>query len=131
VHSLPHRALCAQQPGKLFSFLRASHYIPLSFQERKVIELFKDVPLSKYNQIIRPWKSRLGLLYVEKCSFWLDLQIIGLTIIAILSRPMALRGVQRILKMLRADKMLSDVARRKEPLKPYPPPGADQIVKSR
>jgi len=88
-------------------------------------------PDLKYNQIIRPWKSRLGLLYVEKHTILLDLYIIILTVISILSWPLALKGVQRILKTLGADDQLLRVARRQEPLQPYPPPGANEIVKSR
>jgi len=88
-------------------------------------------PDLKYNQIIRPWKSRLGLLYIEKHTLWLDLYIIILTVISILSRSLALKGVQSILKSLGADEKLLRVARRHEPLQPYPPPGAAQIVQSR
>ena len=88
-------------------------------------------PDLKYNQVIRPWKSRLGLLYVEKHSFLLDLCIIGLTVVAIISRPRALMGVQRILRKLGADDQLIKVAQRKELLQSYPPPGADKIVVSR
>jgi lipopolysaccharide/colanic/teichoic acid biosynthesis glycosyltransferase len=88
-------------------------------------------PDLKYNQVIRPWKSRLGLLYVQKQSFFLDLQIIGLTALAIVSRPLALRGVQSVLEKLGADDQLKHVARRDQPLEPYPPPGANQIVRNR
>jgi len=73
----------------------------------------------------------LGLLYVNKRGFFLDLQIIFLTVIAILSRPLALSGVQRILEKLGADDQLAKVSRRDEPLQPYPPPGADHVVMSR
>lgn len=88
-------------------------------------------PDLKYNQVIRPWKSRLGLLYVKKRTFLLDIYIIGLTVIAIISRPLALRGVQKILTMLEADNQLLNVARRQEPLQPYPPPGSTEVVTSR
>lgn len=88
-------------------------------------------PDLKYNQVIRPWKSRLGLLYTENHTFLFDLYIIGLTIIAIISRPLALKGVQRILQNMGADTQLLRIARRDEPLQAYPPPGANQIVKSR
>lgn len=88
-------------------------------------------PDLKYNQIIRPWKSRLGLLYVKNHTFLLDLYIIGLTIIAIISRPLALQGVLRILKTLGADDQLLRVAQRQDLLQPYPPPGADHIITSR
>ena len=90
-----------------------------------------DDPDLKYNQVIRPWKSRLGLLYVEKHTFFVDLQVIWLTVIAIVSRQRALNGLQHLLKKLGADDQLLNVARRQEPLQPYPPPGSDQIVTSR
>jgi lipopolysaccharide/colanic/teichoic acid biosynthesis glycosyltransferase len=88
-------------------------------------------PDLKYNQIIRPWKSRLGLLYIEKHPLWLDIHIIVLTVVSILSRQLALKGVQRILKSLGPDDQLLRVAQRQEPLQPFPPPGAENIVKSR
>jgi lipopolysaccharide/colanic/teichoic acid biosynthesis glycosyltransferase len=88
-------------------------------------------PDLEYNQIIRPWKSRLGLLYIENRNVLLDLYIIVLTVISILSRQLALKGVQKSLKWLGADDQLVRVAEREEPLQPYPPPGAAHIVKSR
>jgi lipopolysaccharide/colanic/teichoic acid biosynthesis glycosyltransferase len=90
-----------------------------------------DDPDLKYNQVIRPWKSRLGLLYVEKQALLLDLQIIWLTVIAIISRQRALKRLQPILKKLGAKQQLTRVALRQEPLLPYPPPGSDQIVANR
>lgn len=51
-----------------------------------------DDPDIKYNQMIRSWKSRLGLLYVQKHTFFVDLQVIWLTVIAIVSRSKALNG---------------------------------------
>lgn len=98
--------------------------------ESQILEGSEDPDL-KYNQVIRPWKSRLGLLYVKKRTFFLDLQIIGLTVIAILSRPLALRGVGRILREIGADDQLLRIAKRQEPLQPHPPPGLDHIVTSR
>ena len=81
-----------------------------------------DNPDLKYNQVIRPWKSRLGLLYVRKSSFFLDLRIVILTVIAILSRSQALCGIQEILKQIGADDQLLKVASRQTLLQPYPPP---------
>jgi len=89
-----------------------------------------DDPDLLYNQIIRPWKSRLALLYVDNVSFLADLRIILLTALAIFRRPVALRGVQRILEHWRADDVLRSVARRDRPLFPYPPPGATEVVSS-
>ena len=88
-------------------------------------------PDLKYNQVIRPWKSRLGLVYIKKRTFPLDLQIIGLTAVGIFSRLLALRGVERILREIGADDQLLRIARRQEPLQPIPPPGLDQIVTTR
>lgn len=50
-----------------------------------------------YDILIRPWKSRLGLLYVARRSFAADLQIICLTAIALAAKPLALRGLEIIL----------------------------------
>jgi hypothetical protein len=57
-------------------------------------------------QIIRPWKSRLALLYVKKGDFLIDLALILLTVVAIFSRPLALQGLQKVLKKLGADDRL-------------------------
>lgn len=75
-----------------------------------------------YNQLIRPWKSRLGLLYVENSSIILDMALIILTVIAIFSREKALSGVQKILDDLKADEQLREVSKRQIPLTPFPPP---------
>jgi len=96
-------------------------------------DILKDSqdPDIDYNQLIRPWKSRLGLLYVEKQTFRLDLQLIFLTAVAIASRRRALAGVQSLLDSLEADAMLKRVARRGDDLKPSPPPGATEVVTHR
>lgn len=81
----------------------------------------------KYNQVIRPWKSRLGLFYVQNHSVLIDLQIVILTVVSLTSRPIALRGVQRILKKLGASESLVEVAGRSALLTPSPPPGVDVV----
>jgi len=96
-------------------------------------EILKDSqdPDLDYNQLIRPWKSRLGLLYIDNRSMSLDIRLIFLTALTILSREKALHGVQELLESLSADKNLQDVAGRREKLEPYPPPGATEIVTTR
>jgi lipopolysaccharide/colanic/teichoic acid biosynthesis glycosyltransferase len=84
-----------------------------------------------YNQLIRPWKSRLGLFYIDRRNLWVDLRLIRLTVVAALSRRSALEGVARILAKRGAPADLVKVARREEPLAPTPPPGSDRIVTSR
>jgi lipopolysaccharide/colanic/teichoic acid biosynthesis glycosyltransferase len=81
-----------------------------------------------YNQVIRPWKSRLALLYIAHRTFFTDLYLIFLTAASILSREFALQRLQRFLSDWQADEMLRNVALRQEPLFPYPPPGAAEVV---
>lgn len=84
-----------------------------------------------YNQLIRPWKSRLGLFYVAKNSVPVDLKLILLTLIAIFSRAKALEGVRKLLIRLGGESQLIKIASREESLQPHPPPGALEIVRSR
>jgi lipopolysaccharide/colanic/teichoic acid biosynthesis glycosyltransferase len=74
-----------------------------------------------YDQLIRPWKSQLGLFYVDNRALWVDLRLIALTIVAIASRRAALKGVHRLLLRLRAPADLARVALRREALVPRPP----------
>ena len=82
-----------------------------------------------YNQIIRPWKSRLALLYIDRRSLAADLYIIGLTLVSALNRELALEGVQKLLRYWDADPSLTSIASRRRPLPAGPPPGASQIVR--
>lgn len=91
----------------------------------------RDDPDLTYNQLIRPWKSRLGLLYVDNRSGRLYLEILVLTLIGSFSRARALAGVNRILTQLGADPVLVGVALRQDDLYAYPPPGMTGIVTSR
>jgi lipopolysaccharide/colanic/teichoic acid biosynthesis glycosyltransferase len=85
-------------------------------------------PDLRYNQIIRPWKSRLALLYIENRGMWADFKLIFLTAVAIVSRPTALRALQAMLKEWGAGETLCLAASRTGPLAPYPPPGASEVV---
>ena len=84
-----------------------------------------------YNQIIRPWKSRLGLLYIEKSNTFLDIKIIILTVIAILNKEKALKSINDILTKLGASEKIKQVSLRKDKLVPYPPPGSEKVVNDR
>jgi lipopolysaccharide/colanic/teichoic acid biosynthesis glycosyltransferase len=96
-------------------------------------EILKDSqdPDLDYNQLIRPWKSRLGLLYVENQNIILDFWLIMLTIIALFSKQTALHGVVYLLKKIGAPEEVLRVSSRKAELQPYPPPGSDIIVTAR
>jgi lipopolysaccharide/colanic/teichoic acid biosynthesis glycosyltransferase len=84
-----------------------------------------------YNQLIRPWKSKLGLFYISNRSLTLDIKLIFLTAIAIVSKKFALDKVVQILISLGADHELVEVSSRKGKLLPSPPPGAKSIVTNR
>ncbi len=98
--------------------------------EGSILEGSKDPDLD-YNQLIRPWKSRLGLLYIQHQSILLDIKLIILTIVAIISRQKALKSIHKILLKLSNDKKLTEIVKRESKLSPYPPPGSDSIVLSR
>jgi lipopolysaccharide/colanic/teichoic acid biosynthesis glycosyltransferase len=82
-----------------------------------------------YNQIIRPWKSRLALAYIDHRSFWIDLWLIVLTVVALLSKPTALRALAALLGGWGLDPLVIRMAARQEPLLAYPPPGAEVIAR--
>jgi lipopolysaccharide/colanic/teichoic acid biosynthesis glycosyltransferase len=99
--------------------------------EGEILEGSTDPDL-KYNQVIRPWKSRLGLLYVDKRpAISTDLRIIALTVRSAVDRPAALAGVYDIARSLGGDEQLLDIITRRSPLPAAPPPGAREIVQSR
>jgi len=93
-------------------------------------EILKDAddPDIAYNQLIRPGKSYLGLFYIDHQSFLLDVQLCLYTVIAILSREKAITRVSSILERMGAKQELIILAKRTEPLKPMPPPGASEVV---
>ncbi len=101
------------------------------FSDEGEILADKDDPDLSYNQLIRPWKSRLGLFYVENQSVWLDIKLIVYTILAIVNRNKALVKISNLLRKMGADKELVRVTRREMELIPTPPPGSTQVVTSR
>jgi lipopolysaccharide/colanic/teichoic acid biosynthesis glycosyltransferase len=80
-----------------------------------------------YNQIIRPWKSRLALAYIDHSSVPTDVWLIILTLIAIVSKRRALRLLGRTMHRWELDALLIRIAAREEPLLPYPPPGDSAV----
>jgi lipopolysaccharide/colanic/teichoic acid biosynthesis glycosyltransferase len=90
--------------------------------EAEILEGAAD-PDALYDEVIRPWKSRLGLLYIERRTFWIDLRIIGLTALGAISHAAALEGVDAILEEWDAGDELRRVCRRGAPLPRAEPPG--------
>ena len=98
--------------------------------ESKILDNKKDPDIS-YNQLIRPWKSKLGLFYIKKRNLLLDIRLIFITLISVFSREISLKMVSDLLYLKSAPNELIEIALRKKPLIPTPPPGSDTIIKSR
>lgn len=88
-----------------------------------------DDPDLLYSQIIRPWKNRLALLYVERGDMRSYCELVLATVFGVLSRRGVLVWVNRIIARLGADEELLRIARRDRPPAAAPPPGASAIVR--
>jgi len=91
----------------------------------KVLEHSSD-PKGDYDRLVRPWKSRLALLYVDNQSLSLALRTVWLTALAFIRHDRALQGVARIAEQHRAHPKLASIVRRELDLAPFPPPGAEK-----
>ena len=65
-----------------------------------------------YNQLIRPWKSRLGLIYVENQNLFLDIKLIIITLVAVISRSLALNYINRLLCQINVSEDIVKVAKK-------------------
>jgi len=118
------RGLLAARPG-------ITDFSSIVFaDEGEILEGAADPDL-RYNQLIRPWKSRLGLHYVARRTLWLDLRLVAATLLHAVARRRALTWVAALLAETGADPRLIGVARRDAPLVAAPPPGARETVSSR
>ena len=115
------RKLLSVQPG-------ITDFSSIVFSDEGDILEGKNNPDLTYNQLIRPWKSRLGLIYIENQSFLLDIKLIIYTIVAIISKQRALNWVVNQLKILNADPDVINICKREEELYPFPPPGKNKVV---
>jgi lipopolysaccharide/colanic/teichoic acid biosynthesis glycosyltransferase len=90
-----------------------------------------DDPDLRYHQLIRPWKSRLGLHYLAVRTLWIDLRLIIATLVSAVSPRRALAVVGAILRATEADSFLVEVSQRTASLSPFPPPGTTEVVSAR
>lgn len=118
------RELLSVRPG-------ITDYASIVFADEGDILTGHPDPDLGYNQLIRPWKSRLGLFYIRHSGIALDLKLVALTALAILSRERALAAVSHDLQTRGAPADLVEIARRRQQLVPWPPPGASEVVQSR
>ena len=106
-------------------------FLSIVFSDEGEILEGKDNPNLAYNQLIRPWKSRLGLIYIKNQSFLLDMQLVLFTVIAIVSKQKALNWVVDKLDGLKVDSETIRISKREVELYPFPPPGSSEIVSTR
>ena len=99
-----------------------SDYSSIVFSDEGEILDGSDDPDRDYNLLIRPWKSRLGLIYIDSQSFFLDVKLIILTILAFLNKKAALKLIHKDLSKRRASFKLLEVVLREEKLSPAEPP---------
>ncbi len=98
--------------------------------EGEILKWHKDPDLA-YNQLIRPWKSRLSLFYIQRRGMKMDILLILATILSIFSRKKSLKLLNIILKSYNAPIEIINISKRNTKLVPTPPPGSDQIVLKR
>lgn len=110
------RVLLSVKPG-------VTDFASIGFaDEAEILDGAPD-PDQAYDELIRPWKSRLGLFYVDHQSIGTDASLVLLTALTVVSRDAALSGVCQLLGRLGADTELVQVSRRKSSLVPSLPPG--------
>ena len=87
-------------------------------------EILKDCenPNLSYNELIRPWKSRLGLIYIDNQNFWLDIQLIYYTLVNIISKKKAISWIIKQLELKGVDSEIIQVSKREDKLYPHSPP---------
>ena len=90
--------------------------------EGNILDNFENPDLA-YNQLIRPWKSKLGLFYISKSNLNLDLKLMFLTILNSINRNKTLSILSVIIKNNGGSSQLMNIARRKNDLLPTAPPG--------
>jgi len=101
------KGLLAIKPG-------ITDFSSIVFSDEGDILKGKDNPDLVYNQLIRPWKSRLGLIYIQNQSFLLDVKIIIYTLIAITSKQKALNWVSSQLKLMNVDLKVINMSKREK-----------------
>jgi len=114
------KKLLTEKPG-------ITDFASIVFSDEGEILKNSSNPDLDYNRLIRPWKSRLGIFYIENKSVMIDLKIIFFTVVAIFKKQLAINWVVEQLKSFNCDEKLINIASRKEPLKPSKPPGSNKI----
>ncbi len=110
LYSPEQRQLLSIRPG-------ITDFASIVFSDEGEILRGADDPDQLYREIIWPWKSELGLLYVRHSRVPLDLRIIFITIVAIFDRQRALALLQPVIARLGASPRLLSAAARERDLR--------------
>lgn len=124
IYTAEEREMLAVRPG--ITDLSSIVFSDLADRIGEVVD-----PNLAYNQLIRPWKSRLSLLYVQHASLLLDVWIIALTIGSVVNKPVVKRLSADLVKRLGGDSRLPGIITGLSALTPTPPPGATEVVTGR
>ena len=116
LYSLEEEKLLSVKPG-------ITDFSSIVFSDEGEILSSSKNPDYDYNRLIRPWKSRLGLIYVKKKNFFLDLTILFLTFLNLFNRIKTLSIINSILKKIDTNTELHNIILRKQDLKPSIAPG--------
>ena len=95
--------------------------------EGSILDSYKDPDLA-YNQLIRPWKSKLGLFYISNADLYTDLSLMMITFINIFDRRRALNLISKLIKKKGGSTELIKLSKRLDPLMPSPPPGFNEPI---
>ena len=110
------RGLLSVRPG-------ITDFSSIVFSDEDDILSSSTDPDLDYNLLIRPWKSRLGLIYIDKRNLLLDIRLIFTTVIAIINKSLALKIIHTILsKYSGISEELIEVVKRDKPLVKSEPP---------
>lgn len=109
------KTLLKAQPG-------ITDYSSIVFSDEGEILKGSDDPNKDYNLLIRPWKSRLGLFYIENQNFFLDIKLIIFTIISFFNKNWVLKKISIDIKKKNVSPELVSIVLRKEKLRPATPP---------
>ena len=88
----------------------------------KILSNYNDPDIA-YNQLVRPWKSRISIFYIKKSNIITDLVVIFLTLLSIFSRKFSLLLISKLLERLGASKEIVNISLRNKKLTPTPPQG--------
>lgn len=88
-------------------------------------------PNLAYNQLIRPWKGRLGCLYVNNIKLKYDLIVIIATLLALFNRGLSISLIAFCLRDLNVEDDFKDILIAPKKLIPLPPFGSNEIVLNR